>query len=83
MANRDFPSLTSFFQRQNYPLTIPHIQNLSYNFLTLVCSTLSTGAAIKPLRVYQGQEYEEPSLYKKYLDRLAREGINLGLRGKN
>lgn len=77
--NKQFPQITTFFQREGYPTNLPHIQNLSYNFVSLACQLLQLAAHIKPFKIYQGKEYEDISLFKKEFDRFTQSGFNLNV----
>ncbi len=57
LENRDFQSIASYFEKNGYPSSLPYIQNLSYNYVALVCKVLETGTIIKPFRAYEGQDY--------------------------
>jgi hypothetical protein len=37
LENRDFQSIATYFEKNGYSSTIPYIQNLSYNYVALVC----------------------------------------------
>ena len=65
----------AYFERSGYSSAIQHIHNLSYNFIILALKVLSACAVIKPYRVYEGREYEEPSLFRKASQRHMRESL--------
>lgn len=64
-----------YFERSGYSSATQHIHNISYNFIVLSLKVLSACAVIKPYRVYEGREYEEPSLFRRTTQKHMRENI--------
>lgn len=64
-----------YFERSGYSSAIQHIHNISYNFIVLALKVLSACAVIKPYRVYEGREYEEPSLFRRATQKYMSENI--------
>lgn len=61
----DFKYFTSFFQEEGYSNSIPCLQNLSYNFVNLACQFIQLAAFVKPLKIYEGKEYSDASLFRR------------------
>lgn len=79
IENRDFQLVTAYFQKNGYPLNTPFIQNLSYNFVALACLVCQIASSIQPHRVYNAEEYEEPSAFKRCFDKMTKECVSLPL----
>lgn len=55
IENKDFQLITTYFQKNGYPITSPFIQNMSYNFVALACQVCQIASVIKPFKVYQAE----------------------------
>jgi hypothetical protein len=68
---RTYAKTSQYFQQKGYPGSIPNLDQLSHNYVTLATKVVFQGAAIKESYYFYTDKLTTPSAFKALANKLA------------
>jgi len=67
---RTYSKTSQFFKAKGYPGSIPNLEQLSHNYVTLSTNLIFRAAAIKPTCYFYTEPLTTPSVFKELANKL-------------